>query len=184
MFGVVQLLMAHASFRLQRLTAARAARRPGRSPGWHWNAAGALEAGRAGPSLGRLGRLWAVESRPTTRSDADRREIFPLVSAASGAWIRPPPWSPRRSCRCAACAQIPSPGHEASDAQKLGRPADLPEGIPHSDPCAELRDVGRRWRRGLPAGGRAVGLRQVDGMALSSAISAGQPLTGNRRGPR
>jgi transposase len=27
-----------------------------------------------------LGRLWAVKSHPTTRSDAHRREAFPLVS--------------------------------------------------------------------------------------------------------
>jgi hypothetical protein len=41
-----------------------------------------------------------------------------------------------------------------------------PGGLPHGRPRAELDEVGRRMCRGLPAGDRAVGLRQVDGMAL------------------
>jgi len=43
-------------------------------------------------------------------------------------------------------------------------PIDLPEGLPHGAPGAELHDVGRRLRRGLPPGRRAVGRCQVDGM--------------------
>ncbi len=36
----------------------------------------------------------------------------------------------------------------------VGLPADY-----HGDPGAELHEIGRRWRRGLPPGRRAVGLR-------------------------
>ena len=39
-----------------------------------------------------------------------------------------------------------------------------PRGLPHGVPGAELHDVGRRLRRGLPPGRRAVGRCQVDGM--------------------
>jgi hypothetical protein len=71
-------------------TVPRAVGTSSRSTGWH-------SAGRGAA----LGRLWAVEDHPTTRSDADQRMMFALVSAVSGALIRPRPWSPRRSCRSA-----------------------------------------------------------------------------------
>jgi len=41
----------------------------------------------------------------------------------------------------------------------VGLPADY-----HGDPGAELHEIGRRWRRGLPPGRRAVGRCQADGM--------------------
>ena len=43
-------------------------------------------------------------------------------------------------------------------------PVDLPKGYHTPGPGAELHKVGRWFRRGLPPGRRAVGLRQVDGM--------------------
>jgi hypothetical protein len=50
----------------------------------------------SGPSLGRLGRPWAVKSHPATKNDANQRKTFPLVSAAFGASIRQPAWSPQK----------------------------------------------------------------------------------------
>jgi hypothetical protein len=42
-----------------------------------------------------------------------------------------------------------------------------PSGLPHGRPWAELIEGERRLRRGPPTAGRAVGLQQVDGMALA-----------------
>ena len=59
-------------------------------------------------------------------------------------------------------------------------PVDLPRGLPHAVPGAELHEPGSRLRRGLPPGRRAVGLRQVDGMwtatDTTSSPNAGAPL--------
>jgi hypothetical protein len=61
---------------------------------------------------------------------------------------------------------VPSPGGQVS--RMACHPDDLPEGYHSAARGQRLRDVDRKWRRGLPADGRAVGLRQVDGMALAS----------------
>ncbi len=45
----------------------------------------------------------------------------------------------------------------------MRRPVDLPRGLPHARPTAELGEVECGSVEGLPPGGRAVGLRQVDG---------------------
>jgi hypothetical protein len=55
------------------------------------------------------------------------------------------------------------------------QPDDLPGGLPHGHPWAERAKRGRRLRQGSPTGGRAVGLRQVDGMALSGQGSPAWP---------
>lgn len=60
----------------------------------------------------------------------------------------------------------PSPGGQLSGMVSVPshRP---PSGLPHGQPWAELNDVGWRLRRGPPTAVRAVGLQQIDGMALS-----------------
>jgi len=55
-------------------------------------------------------------------------------------------------------------GRQVSGMAGVWHPIDLPKGLPHDDPWAELHDVGRGLRRGLPPGRRAVGRCQVDGM--------------------
>jgi hypothetical protein len=72
-------------------------------------------------------------------------------------------------------------------------PLDLPSGLPHVAPDAELHEVGRRWRRGRRPGRRAVGRCQVEGMPHSSRCGGGldraagvvdQPGAGDRVSPR
>ena len=60
---------------------------------------------------------------------------------------------------------MPSPGGQVS---RMGAVPSRqpPEGLPHGPSWAEPRNVGCGVRRGLPTSVRAVGLRQVDGMAL------------------
>lgn len=65
-----------------------------------------------------------------------------------------------------------------------------PSGLPHGRPRAELGEVGRQLRRGPPTAVRAVGLQQVDGMALASKGSGsprehiwGTPRPGTARYP-
>lgn len=61
---------------------------------------------------------------------------------------------------------MPSPGGLVSG--MVGVPSRRPpSGLPHGRPWAELGEVGRRLRRGPPTAVRAVGLQQVDGMALA-----------------
>ncbi len=48
-----------------------------------------------------------------------------------------------------------------------------PGGLPHGRSWAEFGKVGERSRRGPPTSVRAVGLRQVDGMALESQCTCG-----------
>jgi hypothetical protein len=55
-------------------------------------------------------------------------------------------------------------GRQVSWMARVRHPVDLPEGLPHGVPGAELREVGWRFRRGLPPSRRAVGRCQVDGM--------------------
>ena len=59
---------------------------------------------------------------------------------------------------------MPSPGGQISGMAGARNPVDLPKGYHTPGPGAELHKVGRWFRRGLPPGRRAVGLRQVDGM--------------------
>jgi hypothetical protein len=59
-----------------------------------------------------------------------------------------------------------------ADLQDGGVPSRRPPGgLPHGRPWAEPRKVGCGVRRGLPTSVRAVGLRQVDGMALGAQPS-------------
>ena len=68
-------------------------------------------------------------------------------------------------------------------------PVDLPRGLPHAVPGAELHEPGSRLRRGLPPGRRAVGLRQVDemprepGSGLAEQTRSEPPVSG-RHAPR
>jgi hypothetical protein len=100
-------------------------------------------------------------------------ERCPLVSAALGAVIRRPAWSPRRSCR----SQRPcprragrSPGWAWPPRTGAAEPGWAGCGIPSISlrattrhPEGRARQRTRRFRRGLPSGRRAVGLRQIDG---------------------
>jgi len=60
-------------------------------------------------------------------------------------------------------------------------PRQPPGGLPRGRPRAELGKIGRRWRRGLPTAVRAVGLRQVDGMALRGRVLLGERQTERQR---
>jgi hypothetical protein len=62
---------------------------------------------------------------------------------------------------------MPSPGGQVSGMGAC-HPDDLPGGLPRGPSWAEPREVGCGVRRGLPTSVRAVGLRQVDGMALGT----------------
>ena len=68
---------------------------------------------------------------------------------------------------------LPSPGGQIS---RMGacHPDDLPEGY-HTAARGQSLARRRRLRRGLPTSVRAVGLRQVDGMALAGAGAAAGP---------
>jgi hypothetical protein len=106
----------------------------------------------SGPSLGRLGRHWAVKSHPTTKNDANQRKTFPLVSAAFGASIRQPAWSPRRSCRSGRCSRaVPSswPGRPRLRCHSRGvPPTDCQyRGGGHRGSCLPLPPAGREGMR-------------------------------------
>ena len=68
---------------------------------------------------------------------------------------------------------MPSPGGQIN---RMGRaiPTTSPEGY-HTAARGQSVASGRRLRRGLPTDGRAVGLRQVDGMALTRGASSSGP---------
>ena len=59
---------------------------------------------------------------------------------------------------------MPSPGRQISGMAGARNPVDLPKGYHTPARGQSCTRIGRRFRRGLPPGRRAVGLRQVDGM--------------------
>ena len=59
---------------------------------------------------------------------------------------------------------MPSPGGQISGMAGARNPVDLPKGYHTPARGQSCTRIGRRFRRGLPPGRRAVGLRQVDGM--------------------
>jgi hypothetical protein len=63
---------------------------------------------------------------------------------------------------------MPSPGGQVSGMGGGVPPRRPPGGLPHGRPWAEPRKIGCGVRRRLPTSVRAVGLRQVDGMALGT----------------
>jgi len=96
---------------------------------------------RLGPSVGRLSGRNDAQQRDTTLTNDER---CPLVSAALGAVIRRPAWSPRRSCQ--SMWTLPSPGRQVSEMSSheycAARPGWAGCGIPSTSLRATTRHPG------------------------------------------